>query len=188
MSTKKRKNILIIAILLLIIISIFIFIFILLPLIEFDINNKIIYISYNDDFSKYEDYTCYHESVSYNEKKNISITDIDIKKYFIFYKITLKYEKGNLCEREYLLEENYIKRFINEAEIIDNPNNINLKELIKDKKPIVGNTRYFDNDYETYIEYKLDDKYETMYIFYNEDLLIIQVGNPDETIKFIAYK
>lgn len=159
-----------------------------LPYISINKGNKLIYISYNEDFSNYEDYTCYHESVSYNKKKNISITDIDIKKYFIFYKITLKYEKGNLCESEYLLEEDYIKRFINEAEIISNPNNIDLKDLIKDKEAVVGNKRYFGNNYESYIEYKLDDKYETMYVFYEENLLIIQVGNPDETIKFIAYK
>ena len=84
-----------------IIISIIILILILLPLITINYNNKIIYISYNEDFSKYEDYTCYHESVSYSKKKNISITNIDIKKYFIFYKITLKYEEGNLCASEY---------------------------------------------------------------------------------------
>jgi len=162
--------------------------FLCLPYIPINKNNKLIYISYNGDISKYEDYTCYHENVSYNEKKNISIVDININKYFIFYIITLEYEKGNLCETEYLLEESYIKDFIEHAQIIDNSKNINLKKLIEGKKAIVGNTKYLGNDYETRIEYKLNDVEETMYIFYQDDLLIIQVGSPDESTKFIAYK
>ena len=174
-----------------IIISIMIILLIVLlslPYISINKDNKLIYISYSDNISKYEDYTCYHESVSYNEKKNISIVDININKYFIFYVISLEYKKGNLCETEYLLEESYIKDFIDRAEIIDNSKNINIKKLIEGKNPIIGNTKYLGNDYETSIEYKLDDKYEIMYIFYEDDLLIIQVGNPDETTKFIAYK
>ena len=159
-----------------------------LPYISINRGNKLIYISYNNDISKYEDYTCYHESVSYNKKKNISIVDINTNKYFIFYVISLEYKKGNLCESEYLLEESYIKNFIDRAEIIDNSKNISIEALIKGKKPIIGNIRYSGNDYQTSIEYKLDGKYEIMYIFYKDNLLIIQVGNPDETTKFIAYK
>ena len=37
-------------------------------------------------------------------------------------------------------------------------------------------------------EYKLDGEYKEMYIFYNDDLLIIQIGLSDEGPKFIAYK
>lgn len=129
-----------------------------------------------------------HESVAYNEEHDISITSFNIKKYFIFYIITLKYEKGNLCDTEYLLEENYIENFINNAEILYNPLSINIESLIEDKTAIVGNTRYLENDYETYINYKLDGRYEVMYVFYKDDLLIIRVGYPDETTKFIAYK
>jgi hypothetical protein len=146
------------------------------------------FISYSDDISKYEDYTCYHESVSYLEKKDISIKKFNIRKFLIFYLFTLEYEKGNLCDTEYLLEESYITKFINEAEITYNSNNIDIKELIKGKTTIVSNTRYLGNDYETSIGYKLDGKYEIMYIFYVDDLLIIQVGSPDESTKFIAYK
>lgn len=161
---------------------------ILLPHIKIYKDNKLMYISYSDDISEYEDNLCYHESVSYYEKKDISIKKIDYKKYFIFYLFTLEYEKGNLCNTEYLLEEEYIYNFINNAEIIDNENNIDIKKLIEGKTAIIGNKRYLGNDYEAYINYKLDNKEEVMYIFYVDDLLVIQVGYPDETTKFIAYK
>ena len=70
-----------------------------------------------------------------------------------------------------------------------NEDNIDISELIKDKEPIVSNTRYPWNDKYLYIGYKLDGKYKEMYISYNEDdLLIIQVGNSDEGPRYIAYK
>ena len=153
-----------------------------------DKNNKLIFISYRDDISEFEDDFCYHESITYNKKRDISIKEFNIKKYFIFYLYSLEYEKSNLCETEWQLEEEYITNFINNAEITYNPSDINIEALIKDKTPVVSNTRYLGNDYETVINYKLDNKYEEMYIFYKDDLLIIQVGNPDETTKFIAYK
>lgn len=163
-------------------------ILLILPIIKIDNGNKITFISYSDNINKYETYTCYHESVSYNEEKDISIKSFNVKKYFIFYLFTLEYEKGNLCDKEWQLEEEYIEDFINNAEILYNPKNIDIKSLIKDKTAIVGNTRYLGNDYETFIDFKLNDKYEVMYLFYKEALLIIQVGYPDETTKFIAYK
>ena len=39
---------------------------------------------------------------------------------------------------------------------------------IEGKKAIVGNTRYIGNDYEAFINYKLDGKEEIMYIFYQD--------------------
>jgi len=170
------------------VILVIISLFFILPFIEIKKGNKLIYISYNDDISKYETYTCYNESVSYNEKKDISITNFDIKKYFIFYIFTLEYEEGNLCDTEWQVEEEYITNFIENAEIIENLNNIDVKSLIEGKEAIVSNTRYLGNDYETFIDYKLDGRYNVMYVFYKDDLLILQVGYPDETTKFIAYK
>ena len=70
----------------------------------------------------------------------------------------------------------------------DNNKNIDLGKLIKNKKAIVANKRYFDNPYDTQIDYILDGRHETMYVFYVEDLLVIQVGLSDEGPKFIAYK
>lgn len=44
---------------------------------------------------------------------------------------------------EYLLEESYIREFINNAKIIENVDNLNIEKLIKGKTPIVGNKSYF---------------------------------------------
>jgi hypothetical protein len=100
----------------------------------------------------------------------------------------MKYVSGDVRETEFILEEAYIKSFLQNAEITENINNIDLAALIEGKKAIVGNTRYVGNDYENGIFYKLDGRYEEMYVFYKDDLLIIQVGSPDELPRFIAYK
>ena len=63
-----------------------------------------------------------------------------------------------------------------------------LSKLIEGKKAIVSNKKYFDNDYKSSIYYKLDGVEQVMYIFYVDDLLVIQVGNTDEGCKFIAYR
>ena len=165
-----------------------IIILVILPLITIKFNNKLIYISYANDISKYETNMCYHENYFYNEKHNISIYDFNIKKYFFFYLIILNYDEGNVCETEYLLEEEYIYDMITNAKIVYNNKNIDLTKLLENKKAIVSNTKYLDNDYNTIIEYILNDKHEIMYIFYNDDLTIIQIGNSDESPKYIAYK
>ena len=163
--------------------------FALIPYIKIDTGSKIIYLKYNDFIDEeYEENMCYHESVSYVEDKNISVTEINIEKKFIFYLFTLEYVKGNLCDTEYLLEESYIENFINNAEITYNSHNLDIEKLIEGKTALVSNTRYLGNEYDTFIEYKLNNKYEIMYIFYKDDLLIFQVGSPDEATKFIAYK
>ena len=171
----------------LIILIIFVF-FLILPLVEFKKDGKLYFIKYKEDFSYFESYTCYGESVSYDEKRDISITNIDIKKKFFFYVYNLEYEDGNLCDSEYILEESYIDNFINNAEIIDNYLNIDIKSLIEGKTAIVGNTRYTGNDYTQGIYYNLDGKYQELYVFYVDDLLVIQVGSFDDGARFISYK
>jgi hypothetical protein len=163
--------------------------FVLIPYIKIDTGSKIIYLKYNDFIDKeYEENMCYHESVSYVKSKNISINKINIEKRFIFYLFTLEYVHGNLCDTEYVLEESYIEDFINNAKITYNSHNLDIEKLIEGKTAIVSNTRYLGNEYDTFIDFKLDGRYEIMYIFYKDDLLIIQVGSADESTKFIAYK
>lgn len=180
-----KKKLIIVSIIIVVLIILLLYI---LPFIKINTNNKIVYINYDGTIDEFDEQHCYHENISYNKKRDISITDIDINKYFIFYLIELEYEKGNLCATEYLLEEKYINNFINNAEITYNSHNIDIEKLIEGKTAIEGNTRYIDHDYETFIEYELDGKYNIMYIFYKDDLLILQVGSPDEDTKFIAYK
>lgn len=160
----------------------------LIPLIKIDKNNTIKYISFSDDISKYDEVTCYDDGMSYYKKKDITIKEIDIEKKLFFYVLTIKYVNGNLCDSEFILEESYIENFIENAKIISNENNIDLNNLIKDKQVIIKNKRYSGNNYDTFIEYKLQGKEEIMYIFYVDGLLVIQVGYSDEGPKFIAYK
>lgn len=170
------------------VILVLILILIIYPFIEININNKIIAFSYSDDISKFEDYGCYSESYFYNEKRDISIYNYDFKKFLFFHTIIIEYKDGNVCEKEYVLEEEYINNFIDRAEIEYNEKNIDLSKLIDGKTAIVSNKKYFGNDYDTSISYILDGKHEILYIFYVEDLLVIQVGLSDEGPKFIAYK
>ena len=161
---------------------------IVFPFIEYKKAGKLIMLSYSDDISKLEDSLCYDESYMYNKKRDISIYEYDFKKILFFYINIFKYKEGNVCETEYLLEEEYINNVIENSVIKYNEKNINLAKLIKGKKAIVSNTRYLGNDYENSIEYVLDGKHQILYVFYVDDLLIMQVGLSDEGPKYIAYK
>lgn len=163
-------------------------ILIILPHLEFKIKNKLIVIRYKDDITEFETNECYSESYYYNEKHNISLQGYDYNQILFFHIYSFNYKKGNVCETEYLLEESYIKNFLENATIKYNNQNIDLAKLIEGKTPIVSNTRYLGNDYSTSIDYILDGKHEIMYIFYKDEFLVIQVGLSDEGPKYIAYK
>ena len=167
---------------------ILIIILLILPTFEIKTKNKLYAIRYKEDYSEFETNECYNESYYYNEKHNISLSSFNHQQILFFHFYYFDYKQGNICETEYLLEESYIKDFIENANIKYNSNNIDLKKLIEGKTAIVSNTRYSDNDYNILIEYTLNDRYETMYIFYKNDLVIIQVGLSDEGPKYIAYK
>lgn len=175
-----------------IVIGIFLLIY---PNIEFYNNGYLYMMSYksdfidSEDFEKLEEEMCYNELYAYNKEKDISILSWDYEGFLFFKWFKVKYQKGNICETEFLLEESYIKHFLKDAEIIENKNKVNLGELIKGKEAIVSNKRYPWNDKYKYIEYKLDGKRTEMFISTDEDgLLIIQVGSSDESPKYIAYK
>lgn len=172
-----------------VVLVVIILILVLLPFIKIKSNGKINYISYTDQSFKYEDgKSCYSESYFYNEKMDISISDVDSRRILFFYFNTIQYKEGNVCDYEYYLEEEYITNFLNNAEIIYNDNNLDIGKLIEGRKAIVSNTLYLGNDYNNMINYKLDGKYQILYVFYVDDLLVIQVGNRDEGAKFIAYE
>ena len=180
---KKKIITVVFVVLLMIIITL-----IVLPNIVIYGEGKVTFISYSDDFSRFDQNHCYDENYAYYEDLDISIHNFKVEKKLFLYFITLEYEEGNVCETEYLLEEAYIKNYIENAVIEENENNINIADLIAGKEVIVGNTRYSSNEYKDEIYYILDGKYEEMYVFYVDDLLVIQVGNSDEGPKFIAYK
>lgn len=158
------------------------------PTIEIQTDDKLIAFRYTDDLTEFESEISYNESYVYYADRDISIYDFDFKNFLVFHVITMEYIEGNYCDTQFVLEEQYIQDFLERAEIKYNDSNIDIAKLIEGKEAIVGNTRYLGNDYVNGIYYVLDGKHEEMYVFYVDDLLIIQVGSPDESPKFIAYK
>lgn len=171
-----------------IIFLLFILILVVYPFIEIDTGSKIIQFRYSDSIDEFDKFTCYDDSYSYSEKRNITVTNIDFKKFMFFHVITVSYENGNKCATEYYLDESYIEDYINNAEIKYNDNNIDVAKLIENRKVITGNIRYSGNDYLNEVGYILNGKHQILYVFYIDDLLVIQVGLSDEGPKFIAYK
>lgn len=179
----KRKLKFIIPIVILLII-----IFLTLPMFELKTDKKLYAIRYTEDYSEFETNGCYDESYYYNRKHDISIYNYKHTRFLFLNFYSFDYKEGNVCKTEYQLEESYIKDFIEKATITYNSHNLDIKSLIEGKKAIVGNSRYSGNNYEMVITYTLNNRHETMYVFYQYDLLIIQVGLSDEGPKFIAYK
>lgn len=159
------------------------------PLFKVRTETTIRYLSLFDDTLQYfEGPTCCNESYAYYEPWDVSFSGFTTDRIGPFYLITLEYKAGNLCDFEYYLEESYIQNFLANAVIKHNEKNIDLAALIEGKTAIVGNTRYLGNDYEISIGYILDGRHEILYVFYVDDLLVIQVGWSDEGPKFIAYQ
>ena len=158
------------------------------PTIEIQTEDKLIAFRYSDDISEFETELSLNENYTYYEKRDISIHSFDFKEFLFFHVIIMEYEEGNYCDTEFLLEESYINDFLERAEIQLNESNLNIAELIEGKEAIVGNTRYLENEYDKCIEYVLDGECETLYVFYQDDLLVIQVGLSDEGPRYIAYK
>lgn len=161
---------------------------ILYPTIEIQTDNKLIAFRYSDDISEFETEVSHNESYFYYAERDISISGVDTKKFLFFYVLIMEYEEGNYCDTEFLLEEEYIEKFLNHATIEYNKDDLDIAQLIEGKTAIVGNTRYTGNDYKKSIDYILDGKHETLFVFYVDDLLVMQVGMPDEGPKFIAYQ
>ncbi|MBE6728544.1 MAG: hypothetical protein E7562_07875 [Ruminococcaceae bacterium] len=158
------------------------------PFIEIDTGKRLIICSYSGDFSVYEKNQSYNELYCYNEKYDVSIKNFEVKNFLFFYTINMDYIKGDFRKTQFVLPQSYIQNFLQNAEIIENEKNIQISSLIEGKTAIEGNKRYTGNDYDNALFYKLDGKYEEMYVFYSDDLLVIQVGSPDELPKYIAYK
>ena len=180
-----KKKIWIPIVIILVIIGLFLIIY---PTAEIQTDNKLIAFRYTDDTAEFETEFSFNETYVYYEDRDITITDFDFKKFLFFHVISMEYEEGNYCDTQFVLEEDYIKDFLERAEIEENVNNLDIAKLIEGKEAIVGNTRYLGNDYEDAIFYVLDGKHEEMYVFNVDDLLEIQIVSPDESPKYIAYR
>ncbi len=180
---KLKKFFIAICVLLALIIAVLI----VYPHIEFRKNNKLYVCSFSDDFSEFEENASYNELYFYNEQRDISIKTFDVKNFFCFYLFTFEYEEGDMRETQFILEEKFIDYWLKNAEITENPDNIDIGKLIEGKKAIVGNTRYYTDEEKSCIFYELDGEYGELYVFQSEGLTVIQVGSPDESPKYIAY-
>ena len=158
------------------------------PTIEIQTKDRLIAFRYSDDITEFETDISFDESYVYYKKRDISLYDFNFKQFLCFHVITMEYIEGNYCDTQFVLEEKYITDFLERAKIEDNEKNIDIAKLIEGKEAIVSNTRYLGNDYENGISYVLDGKYDELYVFYVDDLLVIQVGSPDESPRYIAYK
>lgn len=180
----KTKIIIAVAVLIALILAVIL----IYPNIEFQKNGKLYACSFSDDFSKYEENPSYNELYFYYEKRDISLKTFDVKNFLCFYLFTFEYEEGDKRKTQFILEEEFIDYWIKNAEITDNAANIDLKALISGKEAIVSNKRYYTEDEKDAIFYKLDGRYNEMYIFRCDGLLVIQVGSTDESPKYIAYE
>ena len=166
------------------------------PSIEFKKNNKLYLFGYGTDELKTSDFKelesdimCYDESYIYNLRRNISIKGWEFKNILFFNYFVIDYVDGFKCANEFVAEEGFIDNFLNNAKIIENNDNVDLRELIKGKKQIESNKRYPWSDDASSIYYELDGEENEMHIYTNEEgLLIIQVGNCDEGPKYLVYK
>ena len=162
--------------------------FIVFPHVEIKTESQLIRFSYTGDFSEYDNNHSYNEIYCYYPKRDISIRSFDVQKFLFFYRISMEYIDGDFREKQFVLPESYIENFLENAVIESNTNNIAVADLIQGKTAIVGNTKYPGNDYTNAIFYQLDGRYEEMYVFESDGLVVIQVGSPDELPKYIAYR
>jgi hypothetical protein len=158
------------------------------PKIEFQKNGKLYACRFSDDFSEFEENASYNELYFYYKKRDISLKTFNVDKFLCFYVLSFDYVEGDMRKEMFKLEEEYIENWLKNAEITENPNNIDVAGLIEGKTAIVKPKRYSGNNYENSIYFKLDGKEEVMYVFESNGLTVIQVGFSDESPKYIAYK
>lgn len=158
--------------------------------VKITVGNEIRYVSLSSDVLWIDDnsITCYDDGLTYLKDKDITIKNINFEKLGFLWYHRVTFEKGNLCDYEFYLEEKDFLYMITKGEIVENKSKLDLSEMIKGKEAIVGNTRYpWVEDYK-YIGLNIDGKYKEIYVTEREDMLVIQIGNSDEGPKYIAYK
>jgi len=179
--------------LMIIVIFVILLIFAVIPKVELKINNKLKFIRYSSagDVKIFnESISCYDDGLFYNKKRNITLIKSGYKKILFFYLFEITYKEGNQCDSEFLLTAEVINDLIINGVLIENPNNINLKNMIKDRFAIVKNARYpWPEDYLIfYLVYKYNGKTIPIYVWNENNLIIIQMNNSDEGAKYIAYQ
>lgn len=107
--------------------------------------------------------SCYDESYFYDQDLGITIKGYSIKDGFPLNEITISYIKGNQCENQYVLEENWTTNLRENALI---------KEVVLTKATAVGDTITYDS--------KMVDNYDIEAIYeYIDNNAITRIENKD---------
>ena len=67
---------------------------------------------YSDSFGEFEENPSYNERYFYNEKRDISIDKMEVRSVLFCHVLELKFVEGDKRETQFVLEEDYIKNFI----------------------------------------------------------------------------
>ncbi len=184
MAKKKRVIVILVAAFLLIIGALLA----IYPTVEFKCADKFYALRYTDDFSEFDENASYNELYFYNEENDVSVRNVEVKNFLFFYVFSFDYVEGDYREKEFKLEDDFMQYWLKNAEIQENPANIDVAKLIKGKTPLEGNKKYPGNEFDKMIVYKLDGNEDIMYYYQSDDLTVFQFGSTDESPKYIAYK
>lgn len=142
--------------------------------------------------------SCYDESVFYDSKNDISITKYKINKNSFFNEITIKYDKGNLCATEYVLDDDYLVMFDN-IKVIDSyiyKNNkkkefnklINLVLDINLFNRVTKNeVSNYDDGYKIEVNYTYEEKGYSMMVYNSDRYLVVEIVDNNDAHRYAYY-
>ncbi len=173
-------------------------VFIIYPKITIQSEDQIIACRFSDDPSQFETEVSADENYVYWAERDVTWSGFDVKKLGPFYVIYLETEPGNTIASKYALDPGYMDQFLSKAviDVVEKDYKeidftlSDVKALLDGKTPVQGDGKYTCPDYDAAyrIYYHLGDEENVMYLYEIGDLLIVQVGYPDEGPKFIAYE
>ena len=143
--------------------------------------------------------SCYDESFYYDKDLNISINSYQAEQDGIFSKVSLRYKYANLCETEFVLDEDWIHQldfskfieaeYISEAKLIkiSKDQTIKLFDKILNLKRISNKKSiHINKDYKIFKVY-FSDYLLTMTVDENEKLIIILNDKDDQNKNALYY-
>ena len=149
---------------------------------------------------------CYDESYFYDKGKDVTITKFSNKKKFLLDKIYIDYDNGNLCDFEFILAEDFISKFVKNADVETveiekcskgkcNTNKskrdiskllnlVNKEKYTQENVNVIlpENYKYIINVY-----YNLDNSSSLLNLFVLEDYIVIKTIDENDHPKNIKY-
>ena len=129
---------------------------------KFTVDNEIRFVSLDSSdgslWTEKNSVMCYDEGITYLKDRDISITNIDFKKVGFLWYHKFTFEKVNLCDYEFYIEEKDFLYMITKGEVIENESQIDLSSMIKGKEAVVGNKMYPWEENYKYVGIEIDGK------------------------------